>query len=108
MLSQSAKDQKVVPLQPLEIADFVASNGRLKKFKQKYSICNKTVVGKAGDVSKETIESWNDRAREIATGWNARDVWNMDETGCLWRGLLEKTLDAKGRQFTVGKKRSND
>ena len=28
----------------------------------------------------------------------------MDETGCFWRGLPEKTLDAKGRQCTGGKK----
>jgi len=36
----------------LEFSDFVASNGCLEKFKQKYSICNKTVAGKAGDVGK--------------------------------------------------------
>ena len=88
----------------LEIPDFVSSNGRLEKFKRKYSICNKTVAGEAGDVSKETVESWNEREREITTGWNARDVWSMDETGCFWRGLPEKTLDAKGRRCPGGKK----
>ena len=50
------------------------------------------------------MESWNERAREITAGWNTRDVWNMDETGCFWRGLPEKTLDAKGRRCTGGKK----
>ena len=43
----------------LEISDFITSNGQLEKFKQKYSICNKPVAGEAGDVSKETMESWN-------------------------------------------------
>ena len=28
----------------------------------------------------------------------------MDETGCFWCGLPEKTLDAKGRRCTGGKK----
>ena len=65
------------------------------------------VAGEAGDVSKETMESWNESAREITTEWNARDVWNMDETACFWRGLPEKTLKAKGRRCTGGKKRSN-
>lgn len=62
------------------------------------------VAGEAGDVSKETMESWNERAREITTGWNARNVWNMDEMGCFWGGLPEKTLEAKGRRCTGGKK----
>ena len=98
------QEEATLIAEKLEISDFVASNGWLEKFKQKYSICNKTVAGEAGDVSKETMESWNERAREITTGWNARDVWNMDETGCFWRGLPEKTLDAKGRRCTGGKK----
>ena len=50
------------------------------------------------------MESWNELAREITTGWNAHDVWNMDETGCFWRGLPEKTLHAKGGRCTGGKK----
>ena len=28
----------------------------------------------------------------------------MDDTGCFWRGLPEKALDAKGRRCTGGKK----
>lgn len=98
------QEETTLIAEKLEISDLVASNGWLEKFKQKYSICNKTVAGEAGDVSKETMESWNERAREIATGWNARDVWNMDETGCFWRGLPVKTLDARGRRCTGGKK----
>ena len=98
------QEEATLIAEKLEISDFVASNGRLEKFKQKYIICNKTVAGEAGDVSKETMEIWKDRAREITTGWNARDFWNMDETGCFWRGLPEKTIDAKGRRCTGGKK----
>ena len=98
------QEEATLITEKLETANFVANNGWLEKFKQKYSICNKMVAGEAGDVSKETMESWNERAREITTGWNARDVWNMDETGCFWRGLPEKTLEAKGRWCTGGKK----
>ena len=51
----------------LEISDLIASSGWLEKFKSKYSICNKTVSGanKISDVSKETMESWNERTMEI-------------------------------------------
>ena len=83
----------------LEISDFVASNDRLENPSRKWS-----VAGEACHVSKEKMESWNERARDITNGWNARDVWNMNETGCFWRGLAEKTLDAKGRRSTGGQK----
>ena len=62
------QEEATLIAEKLEISDFVASNGWLEKFKQKYSICNKTVAGEAGDLSKETMESWNERAREITTG----------------------------------------
>ena len=69
------QEEATLIAEKLEISDFVASNGWLEKFKQKYSICNK----------KETMESWNE-----TTGSNARDIWNMDETGCFWRGFLKE------------------
>ena len=98
------QEEATLIAEKLETADFVASNGWLEKFKQKYSICNKMVAGEAGDVSKETMESWNERAREITTGWNARDVWNMDETGCFWRGLPEKNPRSQGKTVHWGEK----
>ena len=69
---------------------------------------NKKVAGKAGDVSNETMKSWNERAREITKGWKVENIWNMDETGCLWHGLPKKTLDAKGKQCTGRKKQGKD
>ena len=46
------QDEATLIAEKLEISDFVASNGWLEKFKQKYSICNKTVAGEVGNVSK--------------------------------------------------------
>ena len=106
LVSSSALQEEVTLIaEKLDISDFVASNGCLEKFKQKYSMCNKMVTGEAGDVSKETMESCNEHARENTSGWNTRNVWNMDEMGCFWHGLPEKkTLDAKGRRCTGGEK----
>ena len=55
-------------------------------------------AGEDGDVSKETLESWNERVREITRGWNPENVWNMDETGSFWRGLPDTSLNEKGRR----------
>lgn len=88
--SSMLQEEVTLTAEKLEISDSVASNGLLEKFRQKYSICNKTVAGEGGDVSEEMMESWNECARETTTGWNARDVCNMDEMGCFWHGLPEK------------------
>lgn len=96
-VSGSMLQEAMLIAEKLEISYFVTSNGCLENFKQKYSMCNKTVAGEAGDVSKETMESWNECAREITTGWNARDIWNMDKMGCFWRGLPEKNPRRQGK-----------
>ena len=50
------KEEATLIAEKLEITDFVSSNGRLEKFKQKFSICNKTIAGEAGDVSNEIMD----------------------------------------------------
>lgn len=62
-----------------------------------------TVAGEAEDVSTKTIDSWNERAKEITRGWKAENVWNTDKTDCFWRGLPEKTLSERERRCTGGK-----
>ena len=89
----------------LEVSGFAASNGWLESFKRLHNICNmQTVAGEEGGVNPDTIQSWNERAREITRGWNPSDVWNMDQTGSFWRGLPEKSLSGKGKRCSGGKK----
>lgn len=95
------QEEAMIIAEKLEMNDFVASNGWLDRFKRQHNICNMAVAGEAGDVSTETVESWNERAREITRGWKAENIWNMDETGSFWRGLPEKTLSEKGRLALV-------
>ena len=98
------QEEAMIIAEKLGIKEFAASNGWLDRFKRQHNICNMTVAGKAGDVSTETTDSWNEQAREITRGWKAENIWNMDETGSFWRGLPEKTLSKKGRRCTGGKK----
>ena len=97
------QEEAMIIAEKPEMNDFFASNGWLDRFKRQHNICNMAVAGEAGDVSTETVESWNERAREITRGWKAENIWNMDETGSFWRGLPEKTLSEKGRRCTGGK-----
>ena len=59
---------------------FTASNGWLSKWKKRYNISEMKVAGEEGDVSQETLSSWDERSCELMRGYEPRNVWNMDET----------------------------
>ena len=85
----------------LGIADFKASNGWFEKWKVKHNIKKMKISGESGSVSGQTIDSWKERLPEILAGYNPREIWNMDETGCFWKtlpttGLAQKSKSCKG------------
>jgi len=55
-------------------------------------------TGEDGDVSEETLESWNEHVREITRGGSQKDAWNMTETGSFWRGLPDASPNEKGQR----------
>ena len=61
------------------------------------------IAGEEGDVNPETIDSWNERVKELTKGYSPRDVWNEDETGCFWKAMPEKSLSQKGKRCRGGK-----
>ena len=89
--------------QHLDISDFKASNGWLEKWKLKHNIRQMTISGESGEVKGETVDSWKERIPEIIHGYSAKDIWNMDKTGCFWRALPDKGLGQKGKLCKGGK-----
>ena len=49
------------------------------------------------------MESWNERLRELIRGYAPRDVRNIDETGCFWKMMLEKSRSQKRKRCRDGK-----
>ena len=45
------------------------------------------ISGESDSVSRD---SWKERIPEIAKGYSADDVWNLDESGVFWKALLDK------------------
>ena len=82
---------------------FQGRNGWLGKWKQRYNICQMNIAGEEGDVSEEVLESWNERLRELTRGYAPRDVWNLDEIGCFWKIMPEKSLSQKRKRCRGGK-----
>ena len=73
------QEEAMIIAERLGIDDFVASNGWLDRFKRQHNICNMTIAGEAVDVRTETIESWNERAREITRGWKAENITGITQ-----------------------------
>lgn len=76
---------------------FKGTSGWLEKWKKRHNIVQE------GDVNPETIDSWNERVKELTKGYSPRDVWNEDEIGCLWKVMPEKSLSQKGKRCRGGK-----
>lgn len=99
MLQQEA----LLIAEELGITGFTTSNGWLQRFKQRYNLQKMANAGEDEDVSKETLENWNECKLEIRRGWSPENVWNMDETGSFWRGLPDTSLNEKGCRCRGGK-----
>ena len=97
------QEEALLIAEKLGISGFTASNEWLQRFKQHYNLQKMANAGEDGDVSEETLESWNERVREITRGWSPENVWNTDETGSFWRGLPDTSLNGKGRRRRGGK-----
>ena len=81
--------------QRLRIDGFKASNGWLQKWKVSHNLKCRTVSGESGEVSVSTTQSWKERLPEIMEGYDEKNIFNMDETGCFWKALPEKGFAEK-------------
>lgn len=68
----------------LQVDDFKASNGWLKKWKARHNIKRMTICGESGEVSSKTADSWKERLPEIVQGYKPEDVWDI---GYFWKAL---------------------
>ena len=59
--------------------------------------------GESGEVSGETVTSWNERLPEIVGKYSTDDIWNMDETGVFWQALPDSGFGQRGKQCHGGK-----
>ena len=71
-------------LQNSDFDDFSASDGWLDCWKTTYSVKERRIVGKAGDVSTEIVTSWMERINELTEVCSLENIWNMDKSGCFF------------------------
>ncbi|UYV78371.1 K02A2.6-like [Cordylochernes scorpioides] len=83
--------------------DFKASSGWLEGFKERNKISFKTICGESGAVNLQVAEQWKNNLRELIQDKEARDVFNVDETGLFFKCTPDKTLAFKHEKCHGGK-----
>ena len=69
----------------LNLTDFKASNGWLQRFKGRHNIGGAVLSGERGSVDGATVDDWQQRLPGMIAGYEPRNIFNMDETGVVYR-----------------------
>ncbi|UYV62923.1 hypothetical protein LAZ67_2002512 [Cordylochernes scorpioides] len=75
----------------------------LDGFKERNKISFKTICGESGAVNLQVAEQWKNNLRELIKDKDARDVFNVDETGLFFKCTPDKTLAFKHEKCHGGK-----
>lgn len=76
----------------LNVMDFKASNGWLEKFKKRYNLKSYKLVGETAHVDMDSIEEGRMRICKEIENYSLDDIYNMDETGLLFRAAPNSTI----------------
>lgn len=87
----------------LEKSDFKASTGWLDGFKDRNDISFKTVCGESASVDIQAANAWKTSLLQMIEDRNAKDIFNVDETGLFYKCTPDKTLAFKGERCSGGK-----
>ena len=60
--------------------------------------------GERGDVKESTVKEWRDNFPTLCSGYDEKAIFNMDESGLLFRDTTRKTFQFKGEECPGGKR----
>ena len=103
MTGPAIQKQALRYAQKLDLVDFRASDGWLRCFKNRNGVFFRSINGEAKDVNVDTVENWKLNLPCIYDGYEARNIFNADETGLFFRALPNKTLASKDDKCIGGK-----
>ena len=75
------------------------SNGWLESFRSRHNITFNVVSGERGSVDLDVVDDWKQTLAGICADYSPEDIWNLDETGIVYRALPDRTLVVKGSEL---------
>ncbi|KAL7289037.1 hypothetical protein TKK_0016991 [Trichogramma kaykai] len=82
----------------LHVHDFKASDGWIANFKKRNMITFKKLCGESGDVNKQIYSYWKIKLKDLVSHYEARNVFNADETSLFFQCLPDRTLCFKNEK----------
>ena len=60
-----------------------------------HDLKEKQIFGESFGFSETTVEFWMGQIKELCKGYDQRDTWNMNESGCLFKSVAYKRFSLK-------------
>jgi len=93
-----------------DLESFKASTGWLDKFKNQHGIRNLSIQGEKLSAAEETVEPFLQKLSKVIEerGLIPEQIYKLDETGLLWKCLLQRTLVSCREKSAPGLKKAKD
>lgn len=101
--SELFKEKALSLSSKMGIEDFSASWGWLEKLKRRHGLTNHCLSGESAAVEDSSVDEWMADLPDLIKSFDAKNIFNCDETGLFYRLLPNKTLDFKGETCHGGK-----
>ena len=101
LLSASMIQEKAVIFsKELNTENFQASDGWLRRWKERNNISFKTVSGESKSVTPEMVNAWSETSLPtLLSNYDLKDIYNADEFGLFYQCLPNKTYQLKSEKF---------
>lgn len=87
------------------VSDFKCSSGFIDRFTKRRGITYKAVCGESESVDRNLTDDWiNNKLPNLIADYEAKDIFNADETGLFYKCEPAKSLHLKGEQCHGGKR----
>jgi len=77
------------------LESFKASNGWLRKLRERHNISFKRISSEGNSVDTNVIENWFEKLKPLISDYGPKNIFNCDETHLFYRALPDKTLYLK-------------
>ncbi|XP_067945124.1 tigger transposable element-derived protein 1-like [Watersipora subatra] len=104
------EDVKAKPRESAAEETFSASCGWFSRFKKRANLHNVSVFGETASVDTEAAKRFPQVLEEIIeeSGYSAKQIFNVDETGLFWKIMPEKTYISCEEKTMSGYKMAKD
>ena len=98
------QEKAVIFAKELNTENFQASDGWLRRWKERNNISFKTVSGKSKSVTPEMVNAWSETSLPtLLSNYDLKDIYSADEFGLFYQCLPNKTYQLKSEKWYEGK-----